>query len=214
MNIKEEYIKITTWYPTNLRGLKGTPILANEWNNRDCISELPFNWTPPVSGGNGQFSDNNKQILIDLIQNKPNATLFVEIGTATCFEGSSTDTFIRNKKDETTFVTIDITKRSSETLNKPNVIYAVGDSTDPNIKSFFDDEKIDLLFIDGDHSVDTVFKEYQFYLPLMKKDGIIVLHDTTMHPGPYLFMQAIDENVFRKEVLCTDDLGMGIVYLK
>lgn len=48
----------------------------------------------------------------------------------------------------------------------------------------------------------------------MKDDGIIVLHDTTMHPGPLLLMEAIDTNVFKTEIFCSEDYGIGVIYLK
>jgi hypothetical protein len=59
-----------------------------------------------------------------------------------------------------------------------------------------------------------VFEEYAFYLPIMKKNGIIILHDTTMHPGPFLFMEAVDDTVFKKEILFEEDYGLGVVYLQ
>lgn len=211
---KQTYDSLVTWEATDIKGIKAVPTLSAGLNSKDWIPELPFNWQVCVSGGNGQFSENNGKTLIELIKSKPDAKLFVEIGTASNFDGSSTETFILNKKDETTFVSIDVMKRTSENKGKPNVIYAVANSVDKNLVNFLNGEKIDILFIDGDHSVDVVFAEYKFYLPLMKDDGIIVLHDTTMHPGPFLLMEAIDESVFRKEMLHTDDLGLGIVYLQ
>lgn len=214
MSIKDEYDKYIFWAPTTLKGLKGIPIFTNDWARRDYIPELPFNWTVTMVGGNGQFSQANGETLAKLINSKPNAELFVEIGTASIWADSSTHIFITNKNENTTFITIDCEPRTIFNLGKNNVHSLVEHSTSENVKSYIGNRKIDILFIDGDHSVKTVFEEYEFYLPFMKKDGIIVLHDTTMHPGPFLFMEAIDEAVYCKEKLHTDDLGLGIVYLK
>jgi hypothetical protein len=211
---KETYEKYVTWNSTKVKGLKGIPTLANKWDDKDWIQELPFNWHPIIKGGNGQFSQANKDFLAELVKNRPNADLFVEIGTASAYDGSSTDTFITNKKLQTKFITIDCECRQDPNLNESNVYFLVERSTNEKIKEHLGNHKIDILFIDGDHSVKTVFEEYEFYLPYMKEDGVIVLHDTNLHPGPYLLMEAIDEKVFRKEKLHLNDLGLGVIYLK
>jgi predicted O-methyltransferase YrrM len=38
-------------------------------------------------------------------------------------------------------------------------------------------EKLDMLYIDGDHSYDGVKKDYEMYQDLVKKDGWIIFHD-------------------------------------
>jgi predicted O-methyltransferase YrrM len=43
-------------------------------------------------------------------------------------------------------------------------------------------QSVDFLFIDGDHTYEGVKKDYESYLSLMKKDGIIGFHD--INPGP------------------------------
>jgi hypothetical protein len=50
-------------------------------------------------------------------------------------------------------------------------------------KAYYDffvlqDIKIDVLFIDGDHSYDGVKKDFDLYSKLLTKSGIIILHDT------------------------------------
>ncbi len=42
--------------------------------------------------------------------------------------------------------------------------------------------KLDLLFIDGDHSYEGVKKDFEMYAPLVRKGGVIVFHDIV--PGP------------------------------
>lgn len=39
------------------------------------------------------------------------------------------------------------------------------------------DDKVDFLFIDGDHSYEGVKKDFEMYSPLVRKGGIIVFHD-------------------------------------
>jgi len=50
------------------------------------------------------------------------------------------------------------------------------------VKRILDGNGIDFLFIDGDHTYEGVKKDFEFYSPLVKKGGIIALHDIVVHP--------------------------------
>ena len=206
---KDFYNKEVEWINSSVKGLKGKPLTTFNTSDTSSIVE-PIRVT-----GNGQFSVCNKKVLTDLIKSKPHASLFVEIGTASTYTASSTETIINNKTENCLFYTIDIDERvlSVEGLHR-NISIIQSDSTGDKVKELLQGKRIDILFIDGDHSIDRVFAEYEFYLPYMKDDGIIVLHDTTMHPGPLLLMEAIDTNVFKTEIFCSDDYGIGVIYLK
>lgn len=54
------------------------------------------------------------------------------------------------------------------------------------IKMILKDNYLDFLFIDGDHSYEGVKKDFELYVPLVKKNGIIALHD---------IVQGLPENV-------------------
>ena len=49
--------------------------------------------------------------------------------------------------------------------------------TRSNVREFFQGEKLDVLFIDGDHSLAGVSKDYAMYGSLVRKGGIIGFHD-------------------------------------
>lgn len=49
-------------------------------------------------------------------------------------------------------------------------------------KSILGDKKLDLLFIDGDHTYEGVKKDFKMYSPLVKIGGIVAFHDIV--PGP------------------------------
>lgn len=55
-----------------------------------------------------------------------------------------------------------------------NVIYE-------KVKEILKGEKVDLLFIDGDHTYNGVKNDFKMYKNLVKKDGLIVFHDITSH---------------------------------
>jgi predicted O-methyltransferase YrrM len=50
------------------------------------------------------------------------------------------------------------------------------------VKGILGAEKVDFLFIDGDHSYEGVRKDFEMYSPLVGKCGIIAFHDIV--PGP------------------------------
>jgi predicted O-methyltransferase YrrM len=206
---KEFYNNEVKWLSSPVKGLKGYPIAS--FGTQDVVDIVK-----PLQGvtGNGQFSTRNGKVLLDIIKSKPEATLIVEIGTASAYVNSSTNIFVNNKNKDCCFYTIDIAARNCFPTGDDNNWIITCDSTGDKIKEHLREQRIDILFIDGDHSINKVFAEYEFYLPYMKDDGIIVLHDTTMHPGPLLLMEAIDTNVFKTEIFCSDDYGIGVIRLK
>jgi predicted O-methyltransferase YrrM len=50
------------------------------------------------------------------------------------------------------------------------------------VKKILKKRKIDLLFIDGDHTYKGVKKDFEMYAPLVKKGGIIAFHDIVIAP--------------------------------
>ena len=44
-------------------------------------------------------------------------------------------------------------------------------------KNIFNNEPIDFIFIDGDHTYEGVKRDYEMYAPLLKKGGAIAFHD-------------------------------------
>ncbi len=72
---------------------------------------------------------------------------------------------------------------------------AGGDSFDAAKK--FEDESIDFIFIDANHTYEFVSKDIAAFLPKMKKGGVVAGHDYNLsHPG---VMQAVNE-AFVEEV--------------
>jgi predicted O-methyltransferase YrrM len=50
------------------------------------------------------------------------------------------------------------------------------------VKEILVGNKVDLLFIDGDHSYEGVKKDFQVFSRLVKNSGIIAIHDIVIHP--------------------------------
>lgn len=81
--------------------------------------------------------------------------------------------------------------------------------------------KLDFLFIDGDHSYEGVKKDFEFYSPLVKKDGIITFHDiyNTIDEffEVYKFWKEIRSNYNYEEIIEDRNLkgiGIGIIEFK
>ena len=59
--------------------------------------------------------------------------------------------------------------------------FIFGDShhlyTKTRLQELLADRKIDLLFIDGDHTYEGVKQDFEMYAPLVREGGAIVLHD-------------------------------------
>jgi hypothetical protein len=70
-------------------------------------------------------------------------------------------------------------------------------------------EKLDLIMIDGWHSVNMCVNDWQ-YTDLLSDHGMVILHDTNSHPGCVALFDAVDENLWIKERFCTNnDYGIA-----
>jgi len=63
-------------------------------------------------------------------------------------------------------------------------------------KKILNNHKLDLIFIDGDHNYEGVKKDFEMYMPLVGKGGMVVFHDIVIHP----FQCACEVNRFWKQI--------------
>ncbi len=92
-------------------------------------------------------------------------------------------------------------------------------STFTKIIKLLKDHKLDLLFIDGDHTYEGVKKDFEMYAPLVKKNGIIAFHDIAVH-SPEIncyvdkFWNEIKKDFNFREIFKEGDprsLGIGVI---
>jgi predicted O-methyltransferase YrrM len=50
------------------------------------------------------------------------------------------------------------------------------------VKNALNGQKLDFLFVDGDHTYVGVKKDFEMYSPLVRKGGVIAFHDIAKHP--------------------------------
>jgi predicted O-methyltransferase YrrM len=88
------------------------------------------------------------------------------------------------------------------------------------VRQLFNDQPIDFLFIDGDHTYEGVKADFQLYSPIVKPGGLIALHDILPRPDdPTIqvdrFWQEIKERCAGKELVGDPasgrQIGIGVI---
>ena len=99
------------------------------------------------------------------------------------------------------------------------------DSHDPQtleeVKRILSGERVDFLFIDGDHSYEGVKKDFKIYSPLLRKGGIIAFHDIVPGPpenvgGVPVFWNEIKHEFAYMEIVKDwkqNGYGIGVIYV-
>lgn len=89
------------------------------------------------------------------------------------------------------------------------------------MKSILKDRQIDFLFIDGDHTYEGVKKDFHMYSPLVRKGGIVALHDICSGPPEMAgaankFWNEVKRGYIHKEIVNRSDqegYGIGVLYI-
>jgi len=141
-----------------------------------------------------QVRDEILELVRILDETKPE--VIAEIGTAT---GGTLFLFSRIASKNATLISIDlpggIFGGGYSRVKKPfyhsfglptQKIHLIrADSHEPKtfekIRGELEENKIDFLFIDGDHTYEGVRKDFEMYSPLVKENGIIAFHDIAIH---------------------------------
>lgn len=92
-------------------------------------------------------------------------------------------------------------------------------STIKKVKKILKNYKLDVLFIDGDHTYEGVKKDFDNFSPFIRKNGIIAFHDIIEHPPESnckvsQFWNEIKNNYDYKEIIIRKDenwAGIGII---
>lgn len=211
------YIPLFRKLPTNINGLKYTPSFIFPFlDNKDRIA--PFFWIKDVPI---EFSKQNQLLLKDiLIKNKDKINNVLEIGVSRSVNNSSTKIIFDHKCIDCKYLGVDIEDKSF--LDNPNKNINTIKVDSINRKTVFEKMKslginyFDLILIDGWHSVSSVINDWH-YSQLLSENGIVILHDTSCHPGPFLLFGAIDEALYEKQKFFNDsisDWGMAVIQKK
>lgn len=167
------------------------------------------------------FSECNAKTLENAIDSMGSVDSILEIGVHrpdASSDISSTKIIIDKKRKDAIYLGVDINDKSSLNDIENNVHTMVCDSLEiekikDKIKSL-GIEKLDLIFIDGDHSIKYALNDWKF-AELLRIGGKIIYHDVSAHTVPRELTKAVDTDIFRVEVFCKPneichDHGIGI----
>lgn len=154
------------------------------------------------SNGNGQFTFSDGEILRELMTSLTDCKVIVEIGISRkrTFKFSSTHTLFDYKKTDCAYYGIDLNDDDigEFTTYQNHINLIIGDSKSTDIYEKIEKvSPIDLLMIDGDHSVKGFLNDWKFS-KLVRPGGYIVVHDINFNPGPNVFFDAVDDKKFNK----------------
>ena len=151
------------------------------------LTQESLNLTQKISGEiNNLTFHHHYHILYDIVNTYPSdyQVNYVEIG---CYGGASASLVLQ--RPNTKVISIDLGKpvpmetavKNVTTLNKHNNFYKYikGSSHDKEtLKSLIDEtNQIDILFIDGDHDLESVKKDFDIYEKFVILGGYIVFDD-------------------------------------
>jgi predicted O-methyltransferase YrrM len=88
------------------------------------------------------------------------------------------------------------------------------------IEGILNGNKLDFLFIDGDHAYKGIKMDFQMYVPLVRKGGLIAFHDICNGPpeivgGVARFWNEIKNAYKYQEIIGNRDqkgFGIGVLY--
>lgn len=220
--------------PSNISGLTYIPTIEPEYCDSDqrrfvvrngqlilplCTERKQKEDVPLVTNG-----PSVRQSHVDLIKSViTDATMSIlEIGVDQHpqLPVSTTKGILRKKTDKCTYLGIDVRKKPHLRNPKKNIhTMAINSTNRKHIREqmlAIGIDTIDLIVIDGNHSITMVVNDWCF-TEFLSPRGIVIMHDTNVHIGPLSVFDAIDEKIFDKHKTGTDmksgkfvDYGMGI----
>lgn len=217
----EDFVE-TTALETDMYGLTNIIQMVDSSKN-----DYDFPWYP-INAGPGrivrEFSIDNVNVLLEhlqILKNKKDKIVIVEIGVhRNLYDTSSTSCVLGNKRAEDIYLGIDIEDKSF--LNNPERnVHTIKTSSQNYIEVLqklqieIGAPEIDLLIIDGYHSINAAYGDW-YYAKYLSSEGIVVIHDTNAHPGPYFLLQSIDTAMFEVKKYLHDvrDWGIGVAIKK
>ena len=87
------------------------------------------------------------------------------------------------------------------------------------VKRYLAGKKLDLLFIDGDHTYEGVKRDWEMYSPLVRGGGVVVFHDIVEHDDPGCQVDRLWSELkqtHRHEEFCSPDrgwAGIGVIHI-
>ena len=194
--------------PTNIPGLKFFPDMEPEVSNDQ--DGPAFGWITGI-----EVSDCNLEIVRQMVNELGNnLTAILEIGVNRNGERSMSRVLMDERPKGSFYLGVDLDDKSY--LDNPNEntwTLRTNSHNQEEIRSFIANKgvkKLDLIFIDGWHSVNTCVNDWQ-YTDLLSENGMVILHDTNSHPGCVGLFEAVSDSLYHKVRYCTEsDFGIAV----
>ena len=197
-------------HPISIYGLSYMPQLKDYPNHVDSCSFTRWHSKEITKKSFDLVKEISKEFMTDGI---------MEIGVHRNDEESFTNALLHNKPDHIPYFGVDLCNKDYLN-NKEKNIYTL--KSDSRNQEYVREEikkigmnKISILFIDGDHSVNTIINDWK-YTDLLSEKAIVFIHDTNGHPGPVVLLDAIDKKLFevKKYFEYDDDFGLSTAIKK
>ena len=204
----QELVALIKPRPTDIAGLKWFPDLEPEVSNDQ---DVPINnyWISPL-----EVTDGNLEIVRQAVaQLGSNLSAALEIGVNRNGDRSMSRVIMDQRPPLSHYMGIDIEDKSY--LDDPTAntwtmqISSAERHTIADRLKQLGIDALDLIMIDGWHSVNMCVNDWQF-TELLSDHGIVILHDTNTHPGCVALFEAVDESLWIKERFClANDFGIA-----
>lgn len=193
--------------PTSIHGLKYFPDLEPEVDNDQDAP--PFGWT-----GQQEISECNRESVLAAVTHLGDTfRAALEIGVDRSNERSMSRIIMEGRPTGSFYLGVDLDDKSYLNNEATNTWTLQCNSHDQTrIREFMASKgvtELDLLFIDGWHSVNTCVNDWR-YADMIRPGGLVLLHDSNSHPGCAALFDAVDDNLYEKIRCCTDPSDFGI----
>ena len=194
--------------PTNVAGLKFFPDMEPEVSNDQ--DGPAFGWITGI-----EVSDCNLEIVRRMVNELgSNLTAILEIGVNRNGERSMSRVLMDERPKGSFYLGVDLDDKSYLDNPAENTwTLRTNSHNQEEIRSFIANKgvkKLDLIFIDGWHSVNTCVNDWQ-YTDLLSENGMVILHDTNSHPGCVGLFEAVSDSLYHKVRYCTEnDFGIAV----
>lgn len=193
--------------PTTVQGLAYFPDLEPNISNDQDMP--PFGWIT-----NTEVSDCNLEVVRSVVRDLgPNLSAIMEIGVNRNGERSMSRILMDDRPPGSFYLGVDIDDKSYLNDHAANTHTIMCSSHEQAmIRDYLRNNgvsRLDLLFIDGWHSINTCVNDW-LYSDLLSDHGTVVLHDVNSHPGCVGLYQAVDGDAWLKQRYCTEnDFGIA-----
>ena len=204
--------KIISELPTDIFGLKFfpsvEPYISNDQDN-------------PYMNAYGfrEVSDENLRVVKEVVTSMGDKLkACMEIGVHQNGDRSMSNILMNDKPNDSFYLGVDLNDKSYLNDLSKNIHTIQCNSHDQekirNFLSANNISKLDILFIDGWHSVNTTMNDWR-YADLLSEHGVVIVHDTNTHPGDIALCEAIDRNIFNVERVCIgNEAGIALITFK